>query len=232
MYKHIFFDLDHTLWDYERNSKETLIALYQKHKLEKDVPNISSDVFLTWYLDITHSLWKLYNQHQISQEELRKIRLDRLFEKLEKKVAYEKLHRISEEYILLCPQKPHLMPFAKEALEYLQEKSYNLHIITNGFTAIQDTKIKSSRIEHFFQEVITSQTFELRKPNPKIFEYTLEKIKTQKEACIMIGDNLETDIQGAKNARIDHIFYNPKKELYQAKVQKKIHCLSELKEFF
>lgn len=137
---------------------------------------------------------------------------------------------IAEEYLRLCPTKPHVFPYCNDVLRYLQE-NYMLHILTNGFADVQAIKLKSAGLTEFFVEVITPDATGHKKPSREIFEYMLEKVKARDEDCIMIGDNLETDIKGARNAGIDSVFFNPLGIKHKEKITYEITCLSELKEF-
>lgn len=226
-YQHIFFDLDHTLWDFERCSCETLEELFETYQLSALAP-ITSARFVETFRNINRNLWTLYSSGQISQQELRKTRFIRILNELnidDVSVA----QRLADEYIYLCPQKPHLLPYAREVLEYLQDK-YVLHIITNGFADIQEVKMQSASITGFFKEIITSEKAGCQKPNRKIFDFALQQTNAHPKHCIMIGDSLDSDIQGAINAEMDHVFFNYEQITHQATPTYEIKCLSELKQ--
>lgn len=224
-YQHIFFDLDHTLWDFERCSSETLEELYESHRISK-LGDITASQFVETFRQINRNLWTLYSAGQISQQALRKNRFNLILNALgveNEKVAAE----LAEDYLRLCPLKPHLLPYAREVLEYLKEK-YHLHIITNGFADIQVVKLNSASITSYFKQVITSEKAGCQKPNRKIFEYALKQTNARPIECIMIGDSLDSDIQGAINAEIDHVYFNYEKITHQATPTYEIKCLSEL----
>jgi putative hydrolase of the HAD superfamily len=226
-YQHIFFDLDHTLWDFERCSCETLEELFETYQLSGFAP-ITLEKFVETFRTINRSLWTQYSSGQISQQELRKTRFIRILNELN--IADASIaQRLADEYIRLCPLKPHLLPYAREVLEYLQDK-YVLHIITNGFADIQSVKMQSASITGFFKEIITSEKAGCQKPNRKIFDYALQQTKAHPKHCIMIGDSLDSDIQGAINAEIDHVFFNYEHITHQATPTYEIKCLSELKQ--
>ena len=205
-YQHLFFDLDHTIWDFELNSKETLLDLYQKYDL--DAKGITDfDAFFNHYSIHNHRLWDRYTKGFIKQEELRWKRI--YLSLLEYKIADESLSRaMSFDYLDILPHKKNLFPYTIEILEYLKAKGYQMHLITNGFESVQFKKIKNSNIADYFTEVITSEASNSLKPNKEIFEYALNASNAKLETSIMIGDNESADIQGAINAGMDSIFVN------------------------
>jgi putative hydrolase of the HAD superfamily len=205
-YKDLFFDLDHTIWDFELNSKETLWELHLKYELEaKGIDNF--DVFYSSYSVHNHRLWDRYTKGYIKQEELRWKRI--YLSLLEYKIADEALSReMSVDYLDILPNKKNLFPYTIEILEYLKSKDYTMHLITNGFQTVQFKKIKNSNIADYFTEVITSEASNSLKPNKEIFEYALNASNAKLETSIMIGDNESADIQGAINAGMDSIFVN------------------------
>lgn len=198
----IFFDLDHTLWDFEKNSALAFEMIFDKHKLSLDLES-----FLSFYVPINFKYWKLYRDEKISTEDLRYYRLKEVFDLMNEKVNDDLIHLLSQEYIHYLPQFNHLYDGATEILDYLSP-NYNLHIITNGFQTVQYGKLKNSKIEHYFKTVTNSEMAGVKKPNPIIFEYALQKAKAEKPKSIMIGDNLEADVEGALNSGLDAIFFN------------------------
>ena len=205
-YKDLFFDLDHTIWDFELNSKETLWDLHLKYELEaKGIHDF--DVFYSQYSVHNHRLWDRYTKGFIKQEELRWKRI--YLSLLEYKIADEALSKeMSVDYLDILPNKKNLFPYTIEILDYLKNKDYKMHLITNGFESVQFKKIKNSNIADYFIEVITSEASNSLKPNKEIFEYALKASGAKLETSIMIGDNESADIQGAINAGMDSIFVN------------------------
>jgi putative hydrolase of the HAD superfamily len=205
-YKDLFFDLDHTIWDFELNSKETLWELHLKYDLEaKGIHDF--DAFYSQYSAHNHRLWDRYTKGYIKQEELRWKRI--YLSLLEYKIADEALSKeMSVDYLDILPNKKNLFPYTIEILEYLKSKDYTMHLITNGFQTVQFKKIKNSNIADYFTEVITSEASNSLKPNKEIFEYALNASNAKLETSIMIGDNESADIQGAINAGMDSIFVN------------------------
>lgn len=206
VYKDLFFDLDHTIWDFELNSKETIQELYDTHKLAA-MGITDFDAYFNAYSGHNHRLWDRYTKGFIKQEELRWKRI--YLSLLDFKIANEKLAKeMSVQYLDLLPFKKNLFPYTIEILSYLQQKGYKMHLITNGFETVQLNKIKHSNIDHFFTEVITSEASNSLKPHAAIFEYALETTKAQLASSIMIGDNESADIQGGINIGMDTIFVN------------------------
>lgn len=205
-YKDLFFDLDHTIWDFELNSKETLWDLHQKYQLEaKGIDNF--DVFYSNYSVHNHRLWDRYTKGYIKQEELRWKRI--YLSLLDYKIADEALSKeMSVAYLDILPNKKNLFPYTIEILDYLKNKDYKMHLITNGFESVQFKKIKNSNLADYFTEVITSEASNSLKPNKEIFDYALKACNAKLETSIMIGDNESADIQGAINVGMDSIFVN------------------------
>jgi putative hydrolase of the HAD superfamily len=205
-YKDLFFDLDHTLWDFETNSKETIQELYTTHRLA-ELGIVDFDGFYNTYSAHNHRLWDRYTKGFIKQEELRWKRV--YLSLLDFKVANEPLAKeMSQAYLEILPNKKHLFPYTIEILEYLKQKDYKMHLITNGFESVQFKKIKNSGIADYFIEVITSEGSNSLKPQKEIFEYALKNAKASVAESIMIGDNEFADIQGGINMGMDTIFVN------------------------
>jgi YjjG family noncanonical pyrimidine nucleotidase len=225
-YKCIFFDLDHTLWDYETNAKETLVELYREFNLEaKGVTDAES--FYQQFKKVNLALWDLYDRELASQQYIRIERFKRILDHFSS--YHEKLSNdLSDEYLSRCPTKSNLMPYANEVLEYLSS-NYRLTVVTNGFEEIQNVKLSSGNLHRFFDHIITSQKAGYRKPSQKIFEYAMEANGVKCCDVVMIGDNLVTDVGGARSASIDTIFFNPEKITHTSKMDHEISCLSELK---
>jgi len=205
-YKDLFFDLDHTLWDFETNSKETIQELYITHRLA-DLGIVDFDGFYSTYSEHNHRLWDRYTKGFIKQEELRWKRV--YLSLLDFKVANEPLAKVmSQAYLEILPNKTHLFPYTIEILEYLKQKEYKMHLITNGFESVQFKKIRNSGLADYFIEVITSEASNSLKPQKEIFEYALKNAKASVNESIMIGDNESADIQGGINIGMDTIFVN------------------------
>jgi putative hydrolase of the HAD superfamily len=205
-YQHIFFDLDHTLWDFESNAKHTLLDIFLMHELEKKGVN-NFNIFFERYSWHNKKLWDKYTKGQIKQEELKWKRM--YLALLEFKIADEQLSRkMGIDFTSILPNKTILFPYAIEILEYLKNKDYNVHLITNGFEEIQANKLKNTNTAQYFDVVVTSEISNSLKPNKEIFDYALNTTKANIGNSIMIGDNIDADIEGGINAGLDTIYVN------------------------
>jgi putative hydrolase of the HAD superfamily len=205
-YQHLFFDLDHTLWDFESNARATLLQLYQELDLHQlGVTDFTR--FYRQYLDHNEKLWDRYRKGFIKQEELRIKRMRLAL--LDFGVVNEEVASIMNiRFLELLPTRTILFPYTIELLDYLLQKGYKLHLITNGFEKTQHSKLQYSGLSHYFLNVVTSEGSGSLKPKPEIFSYALEQAGASKENSIMIGDTPDVDIWGAKNAGIDQIHVN------------------------
>lgn len=199
----VFFDLDHTLWDFDKNSALTFEKILLKNEISIDL-----EEFLSIYVPINKQYWRLYSQEKINKEALKLGRLKDTFDALKYSVSEKAINNVASDYLEVLPSFNHLMPNALHILEYLKT-SYNLHIITNGFHEIQNGKLRNSNIDHYFTHVINSEMVGVKKPNPIIFEYALNLSKVHAKQSVMIGDSLEDDIMGAQNAGLCAIHFNP-----------------------
>jgi putative hydrolase of the HAD superfamily len=204
--QHVFFDLDHTLWDFEKNSDLAFKKVFDKQNIKIDLNS-----FLTVYKPLNLEYWKLYREEKISKDELRYGRLKNTFDAVNYAITDDLIDIIAVEYIDFLPDFNHLFEYTFEILEYLKDK-YQLHIITNGFEEIQIKKMESSNILHYFNSVITSESVGVKKPNPKVFYHALEVANAKKENSIMIGDNIEADVLGAINIGMQAIHCNFEQE--------------------
>jgi putative hydrolase of the HAD superfamily len=227
-YKHLFFDLDHTLWDFETNSKETLHELYEKHGLSETVTS-DFDAFYNQYSIHNKRLWDRYHHGFIKQDELKWKRMWHTL--LEFKIGDERLSKqLSAEYLEHLPAKNKLFPYTIEILEYLKKKGYILHMITNGFEQVQWKKLKNAGIDSYFVEVITSETACCLKPHKDIFDFAIGKAGCCYQESLMLGDNLDADIRGAIEAGMDTVFVNHINEPTELKPTYTIYHLKELEE--
>ena len=229
-YKHLFFDLDHTLWDFDTNAKETLVEIYHFYHLEKKGV-LSFENFYRHYLHHNEILWDRYHKGFITSEDLKWKRMWRTL--LEFKIADESLSReISEKFLSILPTKQILFPYTIEILDYLKKKDYVLHLITNGFEKTQWSKLNNSGLGHYFTHVITSEASNSLKPKKEIFDYALNKAGATISESIMLGDNLDADIQGAINAGMDSVFVNHINASTHLNPTYTIKHLKELEEIF
>lgn len=229
-YRHLFFDLDHTLWDFEANAKECFQELYiGKHLKSRGIDDF--DAFFNAYSAHNERLWSEYTKGLILQAELRWRRM--WLALMDFGVEDEPLSKaMSVEFLERLPDKKNLFPHTIEILEYLKGKNYVLHLITNGFEEIQDRKLHSAGLQVYFQEVITSEAAQSLKPNRAIFDYALNKSKAHPDESIMIGDNQEADIQGATHAGLDTVFVNHLQVVPEVQSTYMVHHLQELEGIF
>lgn len=220
----IFFDLDHTLWDFEKNSALAFEKVLSKHNID-----VNLDEFLVHYVPLNLKYWELYRHEKVTQEVLRYGRLKDTFDLLHYEIDDETIDLLSKEYIHYLPQFNHLFKGTIEVLDYLQPK-YKLHIITNGFQEVQAGKMKNSGIDKYFQTITNSEMAGVKKPNPKIFEYALSKANVAKQNSIMIGDCIDADVNGALNFGIDAIHFNENKNEIPSHI-KQVNHLIELKNY-
>lgn len=229
-YHHLFFDLDHTLWDFEANARATLEELYDVLKLKEKGVN-DFDLFHKNYLVHNEKLWERYRNGFIKQDELRVKRMR--LSLMDFKIADETLaQEMSVRFLDLLPTRTILFPDSKEVLHYLIDKGYELHLITNGFEKTQHSKLKYSGLNPFFKEVITSEGSNSLKPNKEIFEFALQKTNAEKNESIMIGDSIEVDIIGAMNAGLDQVFVNHNHITVDVKPTYTVDSLKEMEEIF
>lgn len=229
-YQHLFFDLDHTLWDFETNSKETLSDLFLQYNLKESVTS-DFEEFYQRYSIHNKRLWDRYHHGFIKQEDLKWKRMWHTL--VEYKIGDEKLSKeLSAKYLEILPLKKALFPYTIEILEYLVNKNYKLHLITNGFQKTQMSKITNAGIDKYFIEIITSESANSLKPKKEIFEYAISQCKTQTCDSIMIGDNLDADIMGAMNAGMDTVFVNHINEKTLLKPTFTVYHLKELENIF
>lgn len=220
--KHIFFDLDHTLWDFDKNSAFAFETIFKKHQIP-----VSVNVFIQHYVPINQQYWKLYQTNQVSHEHLRYYRLKDSFEAVNVEVDSTLINQLSEDYIHYLPENNHLFDGALEVLDYLS-RNYKLHIITNGFSQVQTRKLQNANIANYFTTITNSEMAGVKKPHPNIFNFALSLANATIQESIMIGDSIEADIEGALSVGMDAIFFNEQKMNHSFSVMQIQHLL-ELK---
>tara|TARA_R110002096_G_scaffold224331_1_gene413649 strand:+ start:2990 stop:3679 length:690 start_codon:yes stop_codon:yes gene_type:complete len=198
----VFFDLDHTLWDFDKNSALTFNKIFKLNNIEVDLNS-----FLSYYKPINLAYWKLYREERIEKEALRFNRLNDAFLAMSHKLDEDLIFKLSDDYITHLTTFNHLFENTFEILDYLSV-NYQLHIITNGFEEAQHKKLSQSKIIHYFATITNSEMVGVKKPNPQIFNYALKQANTQVNTSIMIGDSYEADILGAKNIGMEVVFFD------------------------
>jgi len=225
-YKHIFFDLDRTLWDFETNSATALRELYKKFNLA-DRGILDEIHFITKYKEINEKMWGLYRKGFIKKSELRRGRFSQTlvhFKIKDKKLGID----LDEAYISTSPHNTALVPGAFETLNYLKDR-YQLHIITNGFEEVQFIKLSKSGIRDHFDVIVTSERAKARKPDAEVFQLAMLEAGTKASESIMIGDSLESDILGARSVWMDQVYYNPEKKNHNEEITHEISHLDDLR---
>jgi putative hydrolase of the HAD superfamily len=229
-YNHIFFDLDHTLWDFDTNAKTSLTDIFEEFELHKKIDG-EFDMFYQKYLHHNKILWERYQNGFINAEELKWRRMWRTL--LEFKIGDEALSKsLSARFLEILPTKNELFPHTVEILNYLKEKKYTIHLITNGFEKTQWSKIQNSNIDHYFTHMITSESSNSMKPEKEIFEYALNKANATISESIMIGDNQSADIKGGIDAGMDTVFVNHINEVSTLNPTYVVTHLNELEQIF
>lgn len=223
--KHIFFDLDHTLWDFDKNSELAFKQIFEEQKIALEFKD-----FIKTYVPINLKYWRLYREEKISKKELRYGRLKDVFDKLNFKVSDEFINQIAIDYLNYLPNYNYLIEGTIELLKYLHPK-YKLHIITNGFKEVQSKKMISSGIQKYFNVIVTSESVGVKKPNPKVFKFALEKAKAKPEESVMIGDSLEADVLGSLACGIKPIYYSIEPNISTNKSITLVNKLLEIKQY-
>jgi YjjG family noncanonical pyrimidine nucleotidase len=229
LYKHLFFDLDHTLWDFERNAHDCLMEMYTHFKL-KELGVVDANSFFEKFSETNQYYWALLEKREITSDYIRKNRFKTTLSILGVDIDEFFSLKMTEVFIELLPQKKLLIEGALELLDYLKP-NYQLHIISNGYNDMQLQKMRSSGINHYFTEVITHEKAKALKPEKAIFDYALNRTNASFSNSLMIGDNYEADIKGAINAQFDTVFYNPEKRETVEKPTYDISQLAEMRAF-
>ncbi|MCZ4407367.1 YjjG family noncanonical pyrimidine nucleotidase [Cryomorphaceae bacterium 1068] len=225
-YEHVFFDLDRTLWDFDTNSKLALGEIFNEFKLkEKGID--SSIEFIDVYQDINEKLWDLYRKGLLNKRKLRSLRFSRTLEHFGLVDEYLG-EQLGTAYVEISPHKTAVLPNCMEILDYLAGR-YEMHIITNGFEEVQNIKLDKSGLAKYFSKIITSEQAGARKPDPKVFDYAFGLTSGKVHNSLMIGDDLRTDIEGARKIEMDHVYYNPHRKDHSEDLFHEIADLLELK---
>lgn len=223
--KHIFFDLDATLWDFEKNSYETLHEMYDQDDMNVQC-GVDFESFHCEYKKINAELWRLYGLNEVTKEELR-------YQRFHKTFLYFNFENLdlakhwADKYVFISPRKTNLIHGAIDILDYLKP-NYDLHIITNGFKEAQEIKFECCNLKPYFFEILISEELGVHKPNKRIFEMAQNLVNATHEECVMIGDSFESDVEGALNANWQAIYFNNFRQLDESK--KNVHVINELSE--
>ncbi len=202
-YDHLFFDLDNTLWDFDVNARLAIHEAADKLGLLRQIDDFN--IFYSFFEKTNTGLWDSYRKQEIRQSEL-------VIKRFEITISRFNLHNVSPEnfnklYLELMPTYNHLVEGAPEVLEYLRGKGYRLHVITNGYSDVQQKKVRNSKLNPYIEKVFASEQVSAPKPDKRIFQYALINCNARKNRSLMIGDTWETDIEGARQFGIDHILF-------------------------
>lgn len=227
MIQHIFFDLDNTLWDHRKNAYFTLEEIYRREEVYEKY-NLGFEEFHKEYFTINERLWEQIRDGEIDKEYLRKHRFYDSFlffgiDDFELSQTFE--HNFLDEIL----NYNDLVEGAFELLEYLSEKGYQLHILSNGFKEVTHKKCELSGIKNYFQTITSADEINIRKPKPEIYKYALEKANAKKEESVMIGDDWIADIEGAKSFGLQVIFFDVFNDNFEADGVKVVKKLEEIK---
>tara|TARA_B110000444_G_scaffold246166_1_gene267401 strand:- start:2183 stop:2881 length:699 start_codon:yes stop_codon:yes gene_type:complete len=225
--KDIFFDLDHTLWDFDKNSREALTEGYSELELNNLGVGTLKE-YITSYESANNWCWGEYRDGRMDKEELRGRRFSMALEPWKIDNAVEIGEKLGEHYISTSPFKTHLFDGAIEVLKELMNRGHRMFILTNGFEEVQHLKVERSGLSSYFQMVLTSDALGYKKPNPKIFDLALQMTKERAENTVMIGDNLEADVVGAREVGWSQIYFNPDSNPHSEKVTHEIKRLTEI----
>ena len=226
LYKHLFFDLDHTLWDFERNSQVTLEHIWNEH-LSTRLTKTKFKNFMFTYESVNEHWWGMYRHDQVTKEELR---VGRFADSMKRFGLVDSglAEQLANDYLSMSPYMKHLHDGAIEVLETLRDQGYLMHIITNGFEEVQHIKLKETELRAFFQEVITSEAAGAKKPDPSIFHYSMQRANALAKDSLMIGDSLGSDILGAQGVGMDQVYFNPKRNKHDLFPTYEINELKEI----
>jgi putative hydrolase of the HAD superfamily len=227
-YTHLFFDLDHTLWDFEANAARVLEMLWEEHRLAERCGECY-DAFKTSFDGHNERLWEKFRKGDLSREDLRWKRF--WLALLDMKAPDETLSRqMGERFLEHLPLQKALVPGAEAVLQHCAAKGYDVHLITNGFETTQWQKLRTAGIDTHFGHVITSEGCGCMKPHRGIFDHALNLCGVEAKDSLMIGDALEVDIKGARDAGWDQVYYNPTGLPHKEKPTFEIRRLEELLE--
>ncbi|AZI23659.1 noncanonical pyrimidine nucleotidase, YjjG family [Chryseobacterium taklimakanense] len=228
MIQHIFFDLDNTIWDHRRNAKLALQDLFKREQIREKY-SLTFEEFHKEYFTVNENLWAQIRDGAIDKEYIRKFRFHNtfLFFGID---DFELAQRFEINFLDEIVSYNHLVEGAFELLEYLSQKKYRLHVLSNGFKEVTYRKCELSGIKNYFETITSADEINIRKPQPEIFEYALNKSGTKKAESVIIGDDWIADIEGGLAFGMKAIFFDVFNDNYTAENVKTVRKLSEIHE--
>lgn len=214
-YKHLFFDLDGTLWDLKRNTRAAMEELFSTHAAE--IGHLDFELFFRRYHHHNDQVWALYRQDKIKKDELRFVRFERAFADVSHPASHSFIDRFSLDFLEVAPRQPLTIDGAHDLLQYCAPR-YEMHIITNGFIEVQGHKMKAAKLEPYFKAIINSEHAGVRKPHPNIFQFALEQAGATKEESLMIGDDWDADILGARDFGMDQVYLDESEQDHNSRL--------------
>ena len=225
--KYLFFDLDHTLWDYVKNSREALTEGYEELGLKgMGVDNLAE--YIASYEKANDFFWKHYRDGKIGKDEFREKRFEMMMKPWGLEGHRALSSKLTDHYISTSPFKTGLVEGTKEVLEELKSRGHKMALLTNGFEEIQHIKVDRSGISDYFEALLTSDSLGYKKPNPLIFNLAMKRMGVEPSSSVMLGDNLEADIIGAKEVGMGQVFYNPEGVDHKENIQHEVKSLVEI----
>lgn len=207
---HIFFDLDHTLWDFDRNAAATLSAIYVDHKLD-EIGVSSAEHFVETFTVHNREIWRRLEAKEITHDYLREERFKYIMRAINVEMSNELSNAINSQFLETLSNFTHLIDGTIDLLDYLAPK-YEMHILSNGFDDIQRKKLQLSGLEKYFKNLITFDTAQVRKPDVGIFQAAMKLANAKPENCLMIGDTIDADVKGALGVGMTAVWYDANAE--------------------
>jgi putative hydrolase of the HAD superfamily len=204
--KHLFFDLDRTLWDFEKNSEAALQHLFIDLEIGNHISSFES--FIKTYKQINARLWNSYGSGKLKKEVLRIKRFEDTLKSFQ--VDHPELaSKLADGYVAISPRQTNIFPNTIETLEYLKKDGFQMHIITNGFKEVQHIKLENSKLRNYFDVIVCSEEVGKNKPAPEVFHHSMQLAGAKPEESVMIGDDLKVDILGAERVGMSGILFDP-----------------------